>query len=191
MATKPWLQKSFLGRRKTTGIDYPPKRKKPWLADSFPAAEHFHYFYDDFPWDPPFPPDPPDPPLPPGPGDPPITTGPCAGRVLRMLDPDDIACGDTEIELTVTGAVGPIRLIPSGDIDICSGEDDLELEGSSIIVPGDCCGGGDDISFWYCDDCGCGYTIISMPDGADCDRRDDYFHLADIIGGAGGVCGFG
>ena len=43
MAAKPWLQKTFLDRRKSTKRDYPPKRKKPWLSPDFPTMEHFHY----------------------------------------------------------------------------------------------------------------------------------------------------
>ncbi|MCK5616853.1 hypothetical protein KAR91_84105, partial [Candidatus Pacearchaeota archaeon] len=39
---KTWLERGFLDRRKSTGIDYPPKRKKIWQNDGFMEMEHFH-----------------------------------------------------------------------------------------------------------------------------------------------------
>jgi len=180
MAIKPWLQKTFLGRSKVTGIDYPPKRKKPWLSGNFAELEQFHYGTYDFPWDPydggfdggtppgsdiPWdtpedgPPNPdPDTPLP----------SECADRTLSLWA--DVDCDN--FAFTVYGAVGEVSIIPGFDMSPCGSDEDINFivtsSGGGVDLPDDCCFNGDSIDFFYCDDCGCGYKIIDFPNCTDC-----------------------
>jgi len=177
MAIKPWLQKTFLWRTKSTDIDYPPKRKKPWLGGSFPELEQFHYGNYPLPWDPdgdttpggvasdvggpPWdtpPGGPPDPGLPRPPG--------CAGRTLRLFS--DADCQG--LGILVTGVVGTLRIESGFNLSPCTNGEDVEISGGDLSIPDDCCFNGDTIDFWYCDDCGCGYAIVNIPD---CDNNCD------------------
>jgi len=170
MSIKPWLQKTFLWRNRSTDIDYPPKRKKPWLSGNFAEMEQYPYLLHEMPWDPdgirdptgiggdvspPWdtpPGGPPDPGLPRPPG--------CAGRTLKLYS--DVDCAG--IEILVTGVVGSLRIESGFNLSPCTNGEDVALSGGSLAIPDDCCFNGDTIDFWYCDDCGCGYSIINIPD---------------------------
>lgn len=158
MAIRTWLQKTFLDRRKSTALDYPPKRKKPWRAGSFPEMENFHSGNYDPPWVPDFPA--------PTPGvvDPDALPPQCAGRVLSLQDLE-IVCGILEYDLSeyLRGAVGGIYFSPGINMTVDAQGNEAEISGTVLTLPNAPDGTESTIDFWYCDACGCGYKILELP----------------------------
>ncbi len=110
MGWKPWLGKNIKDIRLSTRRDYPPKRKKPWLHDSFPAMENFHE--GNFkPW-----------------GRDPIITGlnPCGGHRSLNFDilPSSIDCDEGDQNLL---------FILSDDFECVSIE---QISGSGVTIGG-------------------------------------------------------
>ncbi|MCK5603132.1 hypothetical protein KAR91_14710 [Candidatus Pacearchaeota archaeon] len=174
---KPWLSKNVKDTRRSTERDYPPKRKKPWLAGSFQEMEHFHeetYRPMDYPVVSP-------------------KKDKCAGRVLRPAQgvtwesgeggiPKD---GDVkEFQASVSGAVGNVtyymdpfwsEVNEAGDIAT------IDPNTGLITLEENVCQGSYPpwIIYWVCDDCGCSSGTIWLEDSSDdccggcnCDSSD-------------------
>jgi hypothetical protein len=137
---KPWLSKTFLDIHKSSLRDYPPKRKKPWMTDSFPAMEHYHY--DNFT---PF-------------GTKDVDAVNCGNRTLQVIiEPWNLDCEDRNFTVRAVGQVfGDLTWhISADEEDELSDAANIRTEGEVQVLLDNCAGTPPEIlTFIAIDDCG-------------------------------------
>lgn len=127
---RPWLGETFLDRTRSSAKSYPPKRHKLWQADSFPAAEYFH-FGNFLPWGPR------------APGDVRLDTThelllrPITGDSQVDCEPDPDGTRQFRLLFLRTVNGGPLEQVPIGSTqfeDISAGQGDYEILGDVVTV---------------------------------------------------------
>jgi hypothetical protein len=179
---KPWLSKNIRDITRSTKKDYPPKRKKPWLAGNFAEVENYHEgTYRPFPY----------PVLPRQ-----VKGDGCAGRSLTVLTQTEWGSGEggiprdgdvKEFQTRVSGAVGDVtysmdpffsEVNENGDIAVID-----PATGLITLEEGVCQGSYPPwIIYSACDNCGCASGTIWLEDSSgdcldctdcDCESADD------------------